>query len=270
MLEKITPTLLAWIEEASRLAAGWSKSDFWVKNKPGGLGPVTEVDQKVHDFFRDKWREAGFPGVLISEEDLDPPLITPEDEHVWFLDPIDGTKNLIKGTGQWAIMLGLLERGVPKFGIISQPVAGKTWYAQAGGQAILLQNGAKRVLPARQKVRSVPDSRIVFSSMHPDSQAVKKMKELGITQHKIYGSVGLKMVLIAEGESDVYFNFQGKCSYWDTIPGEVILNAVGGEVVTLDRQGPLRYVEGFLSEPQNFGVLDPWVALAPGMKELVL
>ncbi len=88
------------------------------KNKGGRFDPVTEADRAAEVAMR-RLIEAQFPAHGIVGEEFG--ATRPEAEYVWVLDPIDGTKAFISGLPTWGVLIGLLHRGVPCYGMMVQP-----------------------------------------------------------------------------------------------------------------------------------------------------
>jgi len=114
-----------------------------VKNKgAAGFDPVTIADQAAETAMRRLIAER-FPGHGVIGEELPPER--PDAEHVWVLDPIDGTRAFIAGIPVWGTLIGLMSKGVPELGMMAQPFTGErfagdgktAWYTGPGGPRTL-------------------------------------------------------------------------------------------------------------------------------------
>ncbi len=222
--------------------------------------PVTEADRRINEFLVDALLEA-FPGdrVIGEESEFDGTI----DAHrVWFVDPIDGTKDFIKKNGEWSVMIGLAIDGVASLGVVTEPTRERSFWAIAGeGAWLRTAEGDRRV-----HVNTTSDAAaatVVGSRSHPDPRIERVVARLGVGNSYPHGSVGCKLAHIAEGRADMYFNFSGKCSMWDTCGPEVIIREAGGDLVGFD--GARIHYGG-----ASTGVEQPFVAVAGVWMDRVL
>lgn len=223
--------------EASALVMRYHQSDLEVELKAHDE-PVTIADKEASALIVSGLQEA-FPGdVVISEENADD-LRRLEAERVWYIDPIDGTRDFIRGSEGFTVMIGLAVNHQPVAGVVMQPVTGLL-FAAAGGRAWLeTRDGESRPL----QVSSVADPaevRLVASKSHRTTKIDEVKSVLGIKSEHNIGSVGLKLALIAVGERDLYVNPSSNCKFWDTCAPEAILSAAGGKMTDV-HGNPLRY-----------------------------
>lgn len=156
----------------------------------------------------------------------------------WLVDPLDGTKEFIKGNGEFTVNIALIEQGEPRFGVVYAPALGVTyWGAEGLGAWKLTADGYARPLVAPQ---SVPDSwRVVGSRSHPSAATEAFCQALGEYQLKPTGS-SLKICLVASGEADVYPRL-GPTSEWDIAAAHAVLRAAEGELIDLGSGLSKRY-----------------------------
>lgn len=223
--------------EASALVMRYQQSDLEVELKAYDE-PVTIADKEASALIVSGLREAFPDDVIISEENADD-LRRLEAERVWYIDPIDGTRDFICGHDGFTVMIGLAVNHQPVAGVVMQPVTGLL-FAAAGGHAWLeTQDGQSRPL----HVSSVTDPasvRLVASRSHRTTKIDEVKSVLGIHSEHNIGSVGLKLSLIAVGERDLYVNPSSNCKFWDTCAPEAILSAAGGKMTDV-HGNPLRY-----------------------------
>ncbi|ACY16698.1 3'(2'),5'-bisphosphate nucleotidase CysQ family protein [Haliangium ochraceum] len=223
------------LEEAKRLVlrAGerimrhYRADDLVVEMKPGNE-PVTEADRAASQIIVAGLR-AAFPGdIVISEESADD-LRRLKAERVWFIDPIDGTKDFVRGREGFAVMIGLAIAHRPALGVVYQPVHQRMFTA-VGGEAWFHTPDAE---PRRLRVSEVTEAHEIrmLSSQSQRSPAVSQLKNsLGIRNAVSISSIGLRLCLIALGERDLYANPSSNCRVWDTCAPEAILHAAGGRL----------------------------------------
>ncbi|HVV82638.1 MAG TPA: 3'(2'),5'-bisphosphate nucleotidase CysQ [Kofleriaceae bacterium] len=219
-----------------------------VEHKAGNE-PVTIADRAASELIV-AGLEAAFPAdVVISEErPFDPALARAE--RVWFVDPIDGTKDFIRGAEGFAVMIGLAVGGRPALGVVYQPTQGGTFWAAPGlGAWFALGDGPPRRLRVRA-VRDVGALRLVASASHRTAAIDEVKSALGIADERNVGSVGIKIALIALGERDLYVNPTPKCKAWDTCAPEAIIVAAGG-LLTDGRGAALPYTRADLGGPRG-------------------
>jgi len=153
----------------------------------------------------------------------------------WLVDPLDGTKEFIKGRPEYTVNVALVEDGVPILGAIQVPAAERLYLGARG-------RGARRT-DARGTVELAPSRmprprRAVVSRSHLTPPTEALLERLGVEERASFGS-SLKMCAVAEGAADVYPRLGPTC-LWDTAAGAAIALEAGCDVVGLDGR-PLRY-----------------------------
>lgn len=226
--------------EAADIACRYRDGDLKVELKAGDE-PVTIADRAASRLIVEGLMAAFPDDVVISEERADD-LRRLEADRVWYVDPIDGTKDFIRGNDGFSVMIGLNVAHVPTVGVVFQPVGSRifcaapdigAWFRSPEHQPRKLQVSA---------VERLEDLRLVASNSHRDSNIDRVKSALGIDNEFNIGSVGLKLSLIALAERDLYVNPATKCKTWDTCAPEAILHAAGGLMTDL-HGAPLRYDE---------------------------
>ncbi len=196
-----------------------------------GQEPVTLADRQASSDIVDGLRRAFPQDVVVSEElEVDERRLTAK--RVWYVDPIDGTRDYIRGDDGFAVMIGLCVDGTPTVGVVHQPTRGRTYFA-APGVAPQVAHG-DRCEPLLVSTTDDPAQiRLAASASHRSEDIDRVKTQLGIRDELNVGSVGLKLCLIAAGSRDLYVNPQAKTKAWDTCAPEVILRAAGGELTDL-------------------------------------
>lgn len=223
-------------------------------------GPTTEADRAADLAIAEKLGHC-FPrsefGYLTEEsEDSDERL---EHERVWIIDPIDGTRDFINHTDNFAIHIALVERLKddindrlyhPVAAVVYLPMLGRLYSAVRGG-------GAHRQLiphppqasdwdnhrrPIQVSTRSrIEQMRSVVSNANRTSRLMRLIHSLNLENHWHVGSLGVKLSIIAEGDAELYVNLtQGKCKEWDTAAPHLILSEAGGVLTDLNG-APITY-----------------------------
>jgi 3'(2'), 5'-bisphosphate nucleotidase len=250
---------LATDVEAISVAAGdailavYGSDDFQVVTK-ADQSPLTAADTAAHHAIVTRLR-ARTPEIPILSEESDS---VPWSERsawprFWLVDPLDGTKEFIKRNGEFTVNIALVERGVPRLGVVHIPAQATTYVGVAG------QGAYKRVgrgQPVSIATCPAPARlRVSVSRSHPSADLDALLALLGDCETIPLGSA-LKLCYVAEGAVDFYPRL-GPTSEWDIAAAQAVLEAAGGIVVRTDGT-PLRYGTGeSLLNPHFFAVGDP-------------
>ncbi len=221
-------TAIRLAREAGALIRGLHARGLSVDRKAGNE-PVTQADRDANALLVAGLR-AAFPdyGILSEEAPDDGSRLVKE--RVWMIDPLDGTKDFIRGESGFATMVGLLLGDRPGLGVVYQPVGDRLYYAVRGGGSFLVEGDGA---PERLQVSGVHDLdkiRMVASKSHRDEVIDQVRAQLGISDELNVGSVGLKLGLIARGDRDLYVNPGGHSKLWDSCGPEAILTEAGGRL----------------------------------------
>ncbi len=224
--------------QAGKLILGYHHTGIAVDRKAGDE-PVTRADREASELILAGLARA-FPGdILISEEAPDDPRRLGRDKRVWFVDPLDGTRDFIRGLNGFAVMIGLCVEARPHLGVVYQPVGDRLFLGARGHGATLVDSGGTRALHCSDV--SDPEAiRLVSSASHRSDKIDQVKSALGIQNELQIGSVGLKLGLIALGERELYVNPSSKSKAWDTCAPEALIQEAGGRITDLWGD-PLRY-----------------------------
>ena len=205
--------------------------------------PVTIADLKVNDLIiqgiNKRYKDINWK--ILSEENV---KILPNNPYtnidwLWILDPLDGTKDFIQGTGNYAMHLALNYKQRPYIGIVLIPERNELWIADGENVWGERRDGTK-INPARSKKKCIEDMILITSKNHRNENLTNLIKELHFEEVKIMGSLGCKIASIVRGESDIYIclSLPGQSSPkdWDFAAPEAILKASGGAITNLDNQ----------------------------------
>ena len=208
------------------------RGELGVEMKPGDE-PVTVADRRASEMIVGGLR-AAFPADPIISEELPTAADALAARRVWLVDPIDGTKDFIRGGDGFAVMIGLVEDGVPVLGVVHQPTIDRTFYATAAGGAFVWTAADGTRPLAVSAVATAAEVRLVASASHRSDSIDRVKTTLGIANEHNIGSVGIKLCLIALGERDLYVSPATKTKAWDTAGPQAILAAAGGRLTDLD------------------------------------
>jgi myo-inositol-1(or 4)-monophosphatase len=194
-----------------------------------GHDPVTEADRAVDAVLRQNLLRDG-EGWL-SEETVDNPDRL-DKQRVWIVDPLDGTREFVKGLPEFCVSIGFIENGKPVAGGIYNPATQETFLGAV--DCGVLYNGK----PSRASERSSVDGALVLASRSEVKRGEWKAFENGPFKVQAMGSVAYKLALVSAGLADITFTLTPK-NEWDVAAGAALVLSAGGYVATLD-QAPLR------------------------------
>lgn len=194
--------------------------------------PVTDGDLAANAIITDALQKFGYP--ILSEESHPPVGVDPE--YLWVIDPIDGTKSYIHGGDDFAVMIGLLHRGVPILGVVHAPGLESTYFSERDGGAYKRTTKGDILI----HVSDISDpslSRCLRGSSRLNSAASTTaidsyLTAIGAAEIIPRHGMGVKLCLIAEGSADFMVTKAG-LGEWDVCAGQAILIEAGGAVSDL-------------------------------------
>ena len=216
----------------------------------GGEGPVSAADLAVNQWLLEGLSGA-FPDAgwtLLSEETAKEQLTEGEPlpaEWLWILDPLDGTKDFLQGTGEYAVHLALVRGNRPVLGVVLLPEADELWIGLVGDGAWCEDREGTRSPVRFSQREELSDLLLVASRSHRDDRLEKLIGELQLGGSKAVGRVGCKVATILRGETDLYISLSGRSAPkdWDMAAPEAVLLAAGGRFTHADL-GDLTYNTG--------------------------
>jgi 3'(2'), 5'-bisphosphate nucleotidase len=225
----------------------------------GGEGPVSAADLAVNQWLLEGLAAAfpNAPWTLLSEETAKEQLTPGQPlaaEWLWILDPLDGTKDFLQGTGEYAVHLALARHGEPVLGVVLLPEMEELWFglladaadaAGAAGRAWCENRSGDRRPASLSPRRELGELVLVASRNHRDQRLEQLLAALALGDTRAIGSVGGKVATILRGETDLYISLSGKSAPkdWDMAAPEAVLRAAGGAFSHADGRA-LRYNDG--------------------------
>lgn len=248
-------SLLEILDAAYAIAHAAGEAALGFYGQPGPVetkaddSPLTRADQASHRLIQGALRALTPDVPIVSEESAESAAVSrAAGEWRWLVDPLDGTKEFIKQTGQFTVNLALVQHEQPVLGVVHVPVSGTSYLGVCAGE----ETGAWRKLAGgRQQAirtrRADPDRLTVIASRDhagPDVEALlQRLTGASVTS---MGS-SLKFCLVAEGAADFYPRFVPTMQ-WDTAAAHAVLSAAGGYVTQRDGT-PLHYPRQPLRNP---------------------
>ena len=220
-----------------------SNNDMKIIQNNNFEDPVTLADLKVNELIikriNEKYNNINWE--ILSEENV---KVAADQcntlcDWIWVLDPLDGTKDFIQGTSDFAMHLALNYKKRPYLGIVLIPEKDELWISN-GEKVWCEKRNGKRKMPNTNKFKSLKEMVLVTSKNHRNETLKKLIQEIKFKEVKVMGSIGCKVASIVRGESDIYIclSLPGKSSPkdWDFAAPEAILKSSGGAITNIDNK----------------------------------
>ena len=231
LLEEIAETA----REAGEAILEIVRRGYEVEHKQDS-SPVTEADRAAELIILAALASAA-PGVpVIAEEEVAAGRIPAHGDTYFLVDPLDGTKEFVRGGDDYTVNIGLIAGGVPLLGAVYAPATDTLHAGLVGEGAWTMDTEGRRPIRTRD-----PGAQLVAvaSKSHFNQPTADYLAEAaGECDYLAIGS-SLKFCVVAEGRADIYPRLS-PTSEWDTAAGHAVLMAAGGRVDGPDGQ-PLRY-----------------------------
>ena len=203
--------------------------DLAIETKPD-LTPVTDADKGAEQALR----------TLLSQERPDDTVFgeefggtTASAGRQWIIDPIDGTKNFVRGVPVWCTLIALVDDGVPVVGVISAPALGRRWWAGHGLGAHTSFGGRERRIRV-SGVRDLASASLSYSDLTTGWDD-RRDRFVALTDEvwrvRAYGDFW-SYCLVAEGAVDIACEPEVKV--WDIAPLDILIREAGGSFTSLD------------------------------------
>jgi len=190
--------------------------------------PLTEADVKSNQIIQKIISDSEYP--ILSEESEDNKKRL-DSKKIWIIDPLDGTSDFIKKTGEFTIMISLVEDHIPILGVIYWPIESTLYLAQKGKGAFKSENGIWSKLSV-SNVSKLENCRAVGSRNHISDIEKNLIKRLNVSTFTSKGS-SLKVADISSGKSELYFTTTNKIKQWDTCASYCLITEAGGKMTDM-------------------------------------
>ena len=190
--------------------------------------PITEADIKSNNSIKNIISSCGH--LILSEE-------SPDDKSrlahkkIWIVDPLDGTTDFVKKTGEFTIMIALVENNKPILGIIYWPIKKQLFLAQKGRGAFQLNDGNWKKISV-STISEINNCRAVGSRHHISEKEHDLLELLKISKFTSKGS-SLKVTDISSGTAELYFTTANKIKQWDTCASYCLITEAGGKMTDM-------------------------------------
>jgi 3'(2'), 5'-bisphosphate nucleotidase len=212
--------------EAGALLRGMERAIADYRVKSDGT-PTTGADLAAEKLIVARLHEAWARIPVVAEETAN---ATAPGRRFFLVDPLDGTSDFIRGTGEYSVNIALIAEGRPVASVVFAPALGRIWIAgrTARGATVRSDDGGSDTTWEPVRVRPAPARDLValVSRRHGDPATEACLSTLSIGTRRTASSA-LKFCLIASGEADLYVRC-GPTMEWDTAAGDHILTCAGG------------------------------------------
>lgn len=234
MTEALVETLDRIAREAAVLIRKVYVTDFSVDFK-APRDPVTEADRQANALICERLA-ALFPGVPIVAEESEPEAFAGyrSAERIFFVDPLDGTREFVAKNGEFVVMIGFVDGQRATASVIHAPQSGISWLGQVGKGAYQQSADGSRQPITVSETRAISEARIVGSRSHRNPALEQALTRLQARELVALGSAGLKAAAVARGAADAYVapHYAGK--RWDACAADALITAAGGKLTNAD------------------------------------
>ena len=234
----------------------YASEDFGVEIK-SDQSPLTLADKAAHEIIKKHLEQTGLP--VLSEEGMS---VSYEErkawEYFWLVDPLGGTKEFIKRTGEFTVNIALVHAGVPVAGVIYAPILNTLYYGSQETGVYKIEKditeplsyiGEKKTIDELQKKEQIT---VVASKSHMNDETSAFINQFNKVNLLSVGS-SLKLMLLAEGAADIYPRLAPTME-WDIAAGHALLRSLNFGVYQTDLKTELLYNKEELLNP-------PFIAL---------
>jgi 3'(2'), 5'-bisphosphate nucleotidase len=205
-----------------------------IQQKDDG-SPVSLADQKAEELITRRLTDIT-PGIPIIGEEAKDAGNLPDvsgSEYFWLVDPLDGTKEFLRGSEDFTVNIALIHKGAPVLGVVYQPAAGILYAGHGEHTAIKWSQDTDKEKEIAVRMPPEKGITVVSSRSHGKGDRLDNfLEEFKVQKHITRGS-SLKICVIAEGKADLYPRLGPTCE-WDTAAGHAVINAAGGCLTKLD------------------------------------
>ncbi|GEP34556.1 histidinol-phosphatase [Nocardioides szechwanensis] len=218
-------------DDADSLTTARFKSlDLHVMSKPD-LTPVTDADQAVEEMIRRTLSRVRSRDAITGEETGS----SGHSQRRWIVDPIDGTKNFVRGVPVWATLISLVVDEEVVLGVVSAPMLQRRWWASSGNGAWTGRSLLKATQCQVSDVRRLEDASLSYASLHGWDERERLDDFLSLMRRcwrtRAYGDFWSYM-LIAEGAIDLAA--EPELAVYDMAALDIIVREAGGRFTSLD------------------------------------
>ncbi len=215
-----------------------NKSEIITSNKNND--PVTKADLKVNELIIKRINEiySDINWNILSEENTKMKVndFRKNSDWLWILDPLDGTKDFIQGTGNFAMHLALNYKNKPFLGVVLIPHKNELWVSNGEKVWCEQRDGSKTNFDMSSH-KCLKDMKVLTSKNHKNNSLTNLIQKIDFKEIISMGSVGCKIASIIRGDGDIYISLsmpgQSSPKDWDFAAPEAILRRAGGSITNI-------------------------------------
>ncbi|MBX4893235.1 3'(2'),5'-bisphosphate nucleotidase CysQ family protein [Rhizobium bangladeshense] len=228
--KRLITELIPFVRRAGNAVRALQRSEIhaWTK---ADRSPVTSADLASHQILLAGCHSLVPDMPVLSEEDTMLAFSSLAGDPAILLDPLDGTKEFIRGGADFTVNIALVEAGLPTAGLIYAPAIDRLFFSY-GRHEGFFQTSSAAPAPLLPMSCSRSEPIILVSRSHCDQRTEQMLQALKPCEVRRLGS-SLKFAQVATGEADIYLRL-GPMMVWDCAPGQAIIEAAGGVVLRLD------------------------------------
>ncbi len=240
-MDLLQTAIKASVEAGKAIMNIYESGDFGVEMKSDN-SPLTLADKAAHDIISERLKATDVP--ILSEEGKHESYDKRKGwKKLWIVDPLDGTKEFVKKTGEFTVNIALIENGFPLLGVVFVPVSGVVYYGDKDGAfKVTLKedwkdvNYSNEMYSYKEQINCEnlnPELTIVASVSHL-SKETQLFADMLTDSFKdtnfISKGSSLKICMIAEGKADIYPRL-GPTMEWDTAAGQAVAECAGAHFI---------------------------------------
>jgi len=196
--------------------------------------PVTIADEKAEQFIEGALKDITGDVLIVGEEaaaeGYRPDLS--KEEYFWLVDPLDGTKEFISGSGDYTVNIALIRDNQPVLGVVYAPYHGELYAASEGGQAIRWLEDTENEKTITTRPSPNEGITVVSSKSHGSGDKLDQFLSNYKIKKQIKRGSSLKICSVAAGKADIYPRFGPTCE-WDTAAAHAVLKVAGGHLTDI-------------------------------------
>ncbi len=228
--ETLLTSLMPLVPSVSSAVRAIYESSFSVGYKVGD-DPITEADREASRQIVAHLRSA-FPKDLVISEEEEATGADRTQSRIWWVDPIDGTRDFVLRNGEFVTMIGLSIGGRAAFGLVFSPLSESIWVGAPGAGAYRIEKGVRT--PLHVTTTAAFSSFRMVVSRSREERAKPYIAALAPEHVRVVGSAGLKAMAVADGTAELYLQPDRGACLWDSCGPEAIAVAAGGSVTDFD------------------------------------
>lgn len=233
--------------------------------------PLTAADLACNAVIMEGLRRLAPLVPVLSEENGTPPSYDTRRQwpSLFVVDPLDGTKDFVKRTGEFTVNIALVTRGedgryAPVLGVVHVPATSTSFWAERGHGAFMKDSQGVRPVRASDPPIDQEGLRVVSSASHPDGLTKVLMDEAFRNPVSEQFGSSLKLTMVAAGLADCYPRLSPTCE-WDTAAADAVVREAGAHVIQAGDEATWREAvrRGEPLEYNKPDLLNPWFVVCP-------